>query len=346
MGAEATRSGSTLALDVRQGEPPHGWNDAVTAAGGAAFHTVEWARHKCHGGAGDPLYVIWREENDGTEVGRALGIRRPSRDSRLGQLASKLIFDSPPAASNAACDFVSPVAVWAKDQPALLEVSLGSLDARSEWTPGVVPNAQRRREYLIRSDDVAGIWSGMSRAAHRNIKRAAKAGLETRPGTTADLADFARLYRSTLERLKGTKDVSFHLDDESFRESLRPLLDGGRGHLYLADRDGEAEAGWFFIALGDAACAVYSGTTESGRKAGGNSSALYDALCDLRQRGAAQLNLGGASWSAVDPDSPDHGLHEYKTRFGAVPEERFGGMISLRPWRARLIEGVRRMTGR
>jgi hypothetical protein len=228
----------------------------------------------------------------------------------------------------------------------MVEVDLGSLDARCAWTPGAVPRPRRRREYLVDSRPECDLWVGMNRASKRNVKRAQKAGMETRVSGRPELGEFVPLYRSTLERLKGVKDVSFRLDDEGFRGSLEPLFDGSRGHLYLAGRDGRAEAGWLFVGLGDTACSVYSGTTEEARACGGNTLSLYDAVCDLQQRGFERVNLGGADWSATDPDSPDHGLHVYKTRFGAVPEEREGGVLAVRLGRARAIEGVRRLVGR
>ena len=104
------------------------------------------------GGMGDPLYCVWCSEADGEEAGRALAIRRPPRGSRMGRVASKVIFDSSPATKAQGSDFVSPLVAWVKDQPALLEVKLGSLDARSEWTPGAIPYRQRRREYVLPPD--------------------------------------------------------------------------------------------------------------------------------------------------------------------------------------------------
>jgi len=347
MGAEATRLRSGLVLEVHEEEAPAGWNEWLLAAGGSAFHSVEWARHKSYGGAGDQLFCIWRSESAGEDAGRAFAIRRPPRGSRIGRVASRVIFDSPPAVKATEVDFVASLQVWAKRQPALLEVDLGSLDARCPWAPGEMPGRKRRREYLLATGPESDLWKAMSRASHRNVKRAQKAGMETRVGGRADLGEFVRLYRSTLERLKDVKDIGFRLDDDSFRDSLEPLFDGDeRGHLYLAGRDGRVEAGWLFIALGDRACAVYSGTTEEARACGGNTLSLYDAVCDLQRRGFVQVNLGGASWRAVDPDSPDHGLHVYKTRFGAASEEREGGVLALRPGRARLVEGVRRLVGR
>lgn len=318
----------------------------MAEAGGTAFHTVGWARHKCHGASGEPLYCIWRDPESGQEAGRALAIRRPPRVSRMGRLASKLTFDSPPTARAPGSDFVAPLEAWARRQPALIEVKLGSLDQRSQWGPEPVPNPHPRREYVIVLDGDEDVWGGMNRASRRNVKRATAAGLETRPGTVADLELFAGLYRSTLERLDAQKGVGFRLDDAGFRDSLSPLLEDGLGHLYLTGSEGTIEAGWIFIGFGDGAYSVYSGTTDSGRAADAGSLVLFDALCDMRQRGFARLNLGGADWSAPDPESPDHGLHVYKTRLGAVPQECFGGTLALRPWRARLVGSARRVLGR
>lgn len=335
-----------MALEVRADDAPHGWDDALAEAGGTAFHTVGWARHKCHGGAGEALYCTWRDEEGGEEVARALAIRRPPRSSRVGRLASRLVFDSPPVRTSPDGDLVGPLEAWAKRWPALIEVELGSLDQRAPWCPEPIPNVRPRREYVIELDGDGDVWSGMNRASRRNVKRATAAGLETQTGTTGDLDMFVSLYRSTLERLRASKGVDFRLDDASFRDSLAPLLEDGLGHLFLTGAEGVVEAGWIFIGFGDGAYSVYSGTTDSGRAADAGSLVLFDALCDMSRRGFARLNLGGADWSAPDPESPDHGLHVYKTRLGAVPRECFSGTLALRPWRARMVESVRRVVGR
>src|SRR4051794_32099291 len=96
MSVEGTRLDSSLSVEVDEGDAPLGWNESLVEVGGSPFHSVEWARHKSHGGAGDPLYFIWRS-SDGKEVGRALAIRRPPSSTRMGRLASRTIFDSTPA---------------------------------------------------------------------------------------------------------------------------------------------------------------------------------------------------------------------------------------------------------
>lgn len=351
MGDEAMSFGGELTLEIHPGKAPPGWDDELLTAGGVVFHSEAWAAHKTGAGEGDPLFCLWRESSGGAIAGRGLGIRRPREGSRAGRLAAKLEFDSPPASTAGGRDFVAPLAAWAKRAPALLELKLGSYDALGAWREAPLPRPRPRLEYVLPAGGgEEELRSGMRQLARRKVKRAEKEGLEGREAPSAgELREFVAVYRTTEQRLGQAKrgyvpDVG--PDAEAFAASLEQLTACGRGKLFAAFAGDRLEAGTFFATFGTRAYMIYSGATDEGRGAGAPFLAMFAALRELRAAGFEQVNLGGAAGDAADPDSVDHGLHQFKTRFGAAAEPRASGSLLIRPLRARAVEGARRLVRR
>jgi hypothetical protein len=348
-GNEVAMPENGLALEIHEDGAPPGWDDALRACGGVVFHSEAWAHYKVHEGGGEPLFCEWRDRASDEIVGRALAIRKPPRESLSGRLAAKLAFGSPPATDTAGEDFVSPLLGWARRSPGVIEVTLGSFDALGPWAPGGVPRPRARCEYALPRGGVDEVWTQMRQLARRKVKRAQKSALECRlANRPEELRAFADVYLATTERLQRNKgfDPGFKLDCDRFAGALDRLVESGQGRLYAVYRDGCLEAGTVFATFGDRAYMIYSGATDSGREEGGPFLALFESLLDLRATRHEHINLGGAGGDAADPESPEHGLHQFKTRFGANVEERTSGTLALRPLRARLVEGGRRLVRR
>ncbi|MEZ5079023.1 MAG: GNAT family N-acetyltransferase [Solirubrobacterales bacterium] len=339
---------ATLELDVHEGRAPSGWDEGLRAVGGVVFHCEAWADYKVREGGGEPLFFVWKE---GAEVaGRALAIRRPGRASRLGRLASKVSFDSPPATpGRSGDDYVAPLRPWSRRSPGLVEVSLGSFDALGPWSPATPPHSRSRSEFPLPPGDAGAVWEGMRKLARRKVQRARKADLGIGvAGTERDFADFVEVFAVTQERLRRNKDyVPGHgFEDEVFRDAVAGLSASGAGRLYLARDGARLEAAVLFATFGERAYLIHSVATDAGRDAGAPFLVVFEALRDLRESGLATINLGGAGGAAEDPASPDHGLFQFKTRFGAAPEPRTSGSLVPRPGRRRLVAATRRLVGR
>jgi hypothetical protein len=337
---------ATLEMEVHERTAPAGWDEDVLAAGGVVFHSEAWARYKVKESGGEPLFCLWREREGGRVVGRALAIRKPSRGSRAARLATKLAFDSPPAGSDPGTDFIAPLRDWARHSPALVEVGLGSFDALGPWGPEALPNPRQRVEFVMPSGDADAVWEAMRQLARRKVKKARKSEFEiSRLVTAAELAPFTEVYELTQARLERNKGyvAGFELDRESFAAALAELTTRDRGRLYAASRGGRLEAAVFIATFGDRAYMVYSSATDEGRDLGAPFLVLFEALHELREDGFAVLNLGGAAGDAADPSSSEHGLHQFKTRFGAAVVPHTSGVLVPRPARARLVRSVRRL---
>jgi hypothetical protein len=342
------RHDGALTFEAHESTAPNGWDDALRDAGGVVFHSEAWAGHKTHDGGAEPLFCIWRDATSGDVAGRALGIRRPPSSTRAGRIVSKLAFDSSPSGAVDGADYVAPLAGWARTRRALIEVRLGSFDALSDWAPAGVPGPRARIEYVLPPGVEEDVWTGMRSLARRKVKKATASGLECRLSAGAtELERFAAIYRTTMERLQASKGLDDHgVDVDRFAGGLAALVERDRGRLYVALRDGEIVGGTAFATFGDRAYLVYSGATDAGRDDGAPFLILFTALGDLRASGFAHINLGGAAPDAADPASVDHGLHQFKTRFGAAAQERTSGELMLHPVRARLVESARKAVRR
>ncbi|MFL5897559.1 MAG: lipid II:glycine glycyltransferase FemX [Solirubrobacterales bacterium] len=332
-----------LALEIHSEEAPPDWDDALRAGGGVVFHSRAWASYKVQENGGEPLFCVWRQGEE--VIGRALAMRKPPRSSRIGRHAAKLVFDSPPAGA-AGDDFVAPLLDWCRRDRAVTEVALGTFDALGPWLPGELPGRRARCEFVLPAGDADDVWVQMRQLARRKVKRAQKAELSVRLApAAAGVGEFADVYAVTEARLRQSKEsyrgVGF--DRGSFAAALADLLGSGAGRLYGAFRGEDLEAGIVFTTFGERAYMIYSGATDPGREIGGPFLAMAEALRDLREDGYRTINLGGAAGDAADPASSEHGLYQFKTRFGAEVVELASGTLVPRPLRAKLVGAARRV---
>jgi hypothetical protein len=329
-------------------QPPAGWDDAIREAGGTLFQTEAWAPYRCHAGRGDPLFCRWVGAA-GENVAYALGIRLPSRASRVGRLVGRVVFDTPPARQAHGDDLIGPLRGWARRSPELLDIELGSFDAHAPWTVSDPPEPVHRLELERSVDrDEAALLASFSHGQRSNLKKAAKLGVVAEAADGPDaLLRFAGLVGDTARSLERRKGVTAAQDDaDALGASLGELVGRGCGRLWLARRDGEAEAGVFFGRFDNSAYYLFSGARDTARDLAALPAAMALALRELAAGGVTRVNLGGVRADAPDPGSPDHGLLKFKTGFGGEPVFKIGGHIALRPRRARAVARLRALTRR
>jgi hypothetical protein len=336
-------------LEVHENAPPPGWDSAIEEGGGLIFHTEAWARHKCHNAAGEPLFFVWREAGAGEVVGRALATRRPPSSTWAGRLVGRLVFDAAPLSAVAGVDFAAPVGRWAKRQRALVEVALGSFDSPGSWAPREVPGAAPRLEYVLPLGDEEAFKAGVRRLVRRKVKRAAETGVEVR--RTRDEEARARVHSPL-----GAKQRAPLRDEGAAGGRRRPRRlrrlaaraacgGSGAGSTWPSPRRAHRPAGCSPPIPAGRTPSIRERPTRRATRArrSSPSSARFE---ELRGEGVPQANLGGAPADAGEPESPDHGLHQFKTRFGAEPVRRVSGCLVPRPLRARLVQKAQRLASR
>ena len=320
------------------------WDREVAARGGTVFHTMAWARYRCADGRGSPLFLRWERAREAPAGAVALAIVRPPRRSARGRVAASLQIDGPPCTTASGDDFVAPLVAWACRHPAFVEVRLGSYDERVPWRPGALPRARVRLELVVAPAGATDPLDAMRKMARRAVRRAQRRGVTVHQATAAeDLDALARLYAGTVARLRETKGVVVQIPPHAeIVRSVQVLVASGAGHAWLAREGGRAVAGCAFAAHAGAAYHLFNGASRDGLEAGAIPLVFLAALRRYAASGYDRVNLGGVAGDAESPDSPDHGLYQFKAGLGGEPVRCTSGHVVLGRLRSAMIARIRR----
>ncbi len=170
--------------------------------------------------------------------------------------------------------------------------------------PLVGPDGEARSE-----DDVL---AGMNQQWRRNIKKAAKSGVEVETGTAADLKAFHELYAHTAERDHFTpRSLSYF---ETMYESLG-AEDPDRIRLYLARHEGDVVASTLWIRVGTHVWYSYGASSTEKRDVRGSNAIQWQMIRDAMAAGAEVYDLRGIT-DTLDEDDSHVGLIRFKVGTG------------------------------
>ena len=158
----------------------------------------------------------------------------------------------------------------------------------------------------------AELLSGMNQLWRRNIKKAAKEGVEVRLGSRGDLADFHRIYLETAER-DGFTGRSLRYFEEMW-DALN-AEDPDRMKLYLAEHQGELVAATTMVRVGTHAWYSYGASTNAKREVRGSNAIQWSMIRDANDAGCEIYDLRGIT-EGVGADDPEIGLIQFKVGTG------------------------------
>ena len=169
------------------------------------------------------------------------------------------------------------------------------------------------------------VLKGMNQQWRRNIKKAAKAGVEVSTSTTADdvagdLKLFHDLYAHTAERDGFTpRPLSY------FATMFRALLaeEPDRIRLYLARHEGELVAATIWVRVGAHTWYAYGASSSEKRDVRGSNAIQWAMIRDSLAAGADVYDLRGIT-ETLDPDDPHVGLIQFKVGTGGEAVEYAG----------------------
>ena len=165
------------------------------------------------------------------------------------------------------------------------------------------------------------VLKGMNQLWRRNIKKAAKAGVEVTPGDPAgDLKLFHDLYVHTAERDHFTpRPLSY------FRTMFDALLaeDPERIRLYLARHDGDLVASTVWIRVGAHTWYSYGASSTEKREVRGSNAIQWRMIQDSIAAGADVYDLRGITDTLAN-DDPHLGLIQFKVGTGGEAVEYAG----------------------
>ncbi len=169
-----------------------------------------------------------------------------------------------------------------------------------------------------RSED--DVLAGMNQQWRRNIKKAAKAGVEVTHGTPEDLKAFHDLYVHTAERDHFTpRPLSY------FETMFTALLaeEPDRIRLYLARHEGDLVAATVWVRVGGHTWYSYGASSTEKRDVRGSNAVQWAMIRDALAVGATVYDLRGIT-DTLDPDDSHVGLIQFKVGTGGEAVEYAG----------------------
>jgi len=166
----------------------------------------------------------------------------------------------------------------------------------------------------------ADVLAGMNQLWRRNIKKAAKAGVEVTTGTRDDLPEFHRVYAETAERDHFTpRPLSYfeRMWDALGAEETDRLV------LFLARHEGDLVAATTMVRVGEHAWYSYGASTTQKRDVRGSNAIQWQMIRDALAAGAATYDMRGIT-ETLDPSDSHVGLIQFKVGTGGEAVEYLG----------------------
>ncbi len=169
-----------------------------------------------------------------------------------------------------------------------------------------------------RSEDA--VLTGMNQQWRRNIKKAAKLGVEVERGETSDLAAFHALYVQTAERDHFTPRPLGY-----FEAMFRALgaEEPDRIRLYLARHEGDLVASTIWIRVGMHTWYSYGASSTEKRDVRGSNAIQWQMIRDSLAAGAHVYDLRGIT-ATLDAEDDHVGLIQFKVGTGGEAVEYAG----------------------
>lgn len=168
------------------------------------------------------------------------------------------------------------------------------------------------------------VLKGMNQLWRRNIKKAAKEGVEVVRGTRDDLPVFHELYVHTARRDHFTPRPLRYFEtmyDALCGDALPS--EGDRFVLWLARHDGDLVASTIAIRVGEHAWYSYGASSTEKREVRGSNAVQWAMIRDAIAAGAAVYDLRGIT-ETLDADDPHVGLIQFKVGTGGEAVEYAG----------------------
>jgi lipid II:glycine glycyltransferase (peptidoglycan interpeptide bridge formation enzyme) len=169
-----------------------------------------------------------------------------------------------------------------------------------------------------RSED--DVLKGMNQQWRRNIKKAAKHGVEVTRGGVGDLPEFHRIYAETARR------DGFTPRPLAYFQAMFAALqaeDPDRIRLYLAHHEGDLVAATTWVRVGTHTWYSYGASTTAKREVRGSNAVQWRMIQDALAAGASVYDLRGIT-DTLDENDPHFGLIQFKVGTGGEAVEYVG----------------------
>ncbi len=185
----------------------------------------------------------------------------------------------------------------------------------------------------------AQLLAGFNQLWRRNIKKAAKLGVEVRQGEAEDLPTFHEIYVETAQR------DHFHPRGLAYFQRMWDSLraeDPDRIRLYLASHEGTVHAATLWSRVNGHCWYTYGASTTAGRDLRPSNAIQWEMIRDAQAAGADTYDMRGIS-DTIDPDDHLFGLLQFKVGTGGYAQEYSGEWdYAIRPALTRAFEAYMR----
>ena len=193
---------------------------------------------------------------------------------------------------------------------------------RLQSVPGGFGAGQPRYVFQVpmAGRDEAALLKGMNQLWRRNIKKAAKEGVDVRTGGRDDLPAFHALYAETARR------DQFIPRPLPYFELMWDALTAeapDRISLYLGEHDGDLVAGTTLVRVGQHAWYSYGASSTAKREVRGSNAVQWRMMRDALAAGATVYDLRGIT-DTLDEQDPHIGLLQFKVGTGGQAVEYAG----------------------
>jgi len=172
----------------------------------------------------------------------------------------------------------------------------------------------------ITGDDDA-LMAGMKKKTRYNIRLSEKKGVTVRQGAPGELDTWYAIYEETAKRDK----IALH--EKEYYQTIFNLAAGSEGdpdiRLYLAEIDGNVEAGIVVSHQGKRATYLYGASSNNKRNAMPAYGLQWTAIKAARDAGCESYDFYGIP-PMEDPNHPMAGLYRFKVGFGGAIVHRPG----------------------
>ena len=161
------------------------------------------------------------------------------------------------------------------------------------------------------------VFAGFNQLWRRNIRKAAKAGVDVTLGDRSDLTAFHTLYTETAHRDRFTpRPLSYFTGMWDAMTGEDP----DRLRLYLARHEGDLVAATTMVRVGTHSWYSYGASSSEKREVRGSNAVQWRMITDSLVAGAEVYDLRGIT-ATLDPDDPHVGLIQFKLGTGGQAVE-------------------------
>lgn len=176
-----------------------------------------------------------------------------------------------------------------------------------------VPLAGRTEDDLLK---------GMNQLWRRNIKKAAKLGVEVTQGGPEDIKAFHQLYVETAQRDHFTPRPLPYFEKMYAAMANQPA-DCCDFRIYNAHHEGDLVASTIWVRVGGHSWYSYGASSTAKRDVRGSNAVQWRMMTDALAAGASVYDLRGIT-DTLDPNDPHVGLIQFKTGTGGEAVEYVG----------------------